>query len=89
VAEPSTVSDFLYVLRNEAGQAAERLAEKVVDMKKELYEAEKVLGRLDRLAQTAEAAAELVAASDLEPDSRADVPEQSGLVRRETSDGSV
>jgi hypothetical protein len=35
------------------------------------------------------AAADLAAVSDLEPDSRADVPEQSGLARREASDDSV
>jgi hypothetical protein len=58
--EPSTVTDFLYVLRNEAGKAAEGLSAQVQLMREELWEAEKVLSRLDRIADKAEKAAELV-----------------------------
>jgi hypothetical protein len=80
----ATVSDFLYVLRNEAGQAADRLQKQVIDMRKALGEAERVLDRLNGLADDAQDAAELVCASDLEPTAHADIPERSGLTRKDT-----
>lgn len=82
--DDATVSDFLYVLRNEAGKAAERLSKQVIDMRKALGDAETVLDRLNGLADGAQDAAELVCASDLEPTACADIPERSGLIRKDS-----
>lgn len=79
--EDASPSDFLYLLRNEAGIAADRLASEVSRMRTRLAEAEAVLGRLNGMASKAELAAQLVAASDLEPTASALVPPESGLTR--------
>ncbi len=81
--DDATVSGFLYVLRNEAWKSAERLSKQVIDMRKALGEAEAVLDRLNELADGAQDAAELVCASDLEPTACADIPERSGLTRKD------
>lgn len=73
------VSDFLYMLRDEAGKAADVLRPKV-------EEAQATLNRLDKLANGAEQAAELVAGSMLEPEASAKIPYESGLVFRESDD---
>lgn len=54
----SEVSDFLYALRNTASAAAEHLEEKVTEFRLDLYRAERVLDELERLADSAERAAE-------------------------------
>lgn len=64
--DDATVSDFLYVLRNESWQAADRLSKQVIEMRKALGEAEAVLNRLNSLSYSAQDAAELVA-SAVEP----------------------
>lgn len=81
--DDATVSSFLYVLRNEAWKAAERLGAQVIEMRKSLGEAESILDRLNKLADGAQDAAELVCASDLEPTACADIPERSGLIRKD------
>lgn len=58
--EDATPVDFLYLLRNEAGKAADRLSKQVIEMRKALGEAETVLDRLNELADGAQDAAELV-----------------------------
>jgi hypothetical protein len=79
----ATVPDFLYVLRNTAGRAASKLNAEVIEMRKALNAAEAVLDRLNELADGAQDAAELVCASDLEPTAHANIPERSGLVRKD------
>lgn len=79
----SEVSDYLYALRNEAGEAAENLRRYTALVERELAEAKATLDRLEGIASKAELAAALVAASDLEPNMRALVPPESGLTRIE------
>lgn len=74
-------SEFLMTLRNTAGRAAERLQGAITEAREFLAEAEAVYARLERIADDAEDAAQLVAASDIEPTSSALVPERSGLIR--------
>jgi len=52
------VTDFLYVLRDDAGRAAEQLWEEIVRLQNALNEANKTYTRLSLLANTAERAAE-------------------------------
>lgn len=52
------VTDFLYVLRNESGQAAEKLWEEITRLQNVLTEANRTHSRLSYLANTAERAAE-------------------------------
>ncbi len=52
------VGDFLYVLRNEAGQAAEKLWSEIARLQEVLTEANRTYSRLTYLANTAERAAE-------------------------------
>lgn len=68
-------SDFLYALRNEACKVLEEL-KPVLDQANDLYE------RLERIAEDCEDAAQLVAASDIEPNCHAYVPTRSGLTRK-------
>lgn len=68
------ITDVLYRLRNMAGIAAD-------DLRAAVLEAQAVLDKLDRFADAAQDGAELIAASDLEPNSHASIPERSGLVR--------
>lgn len=68
-------SDFLYALRNEAGRVLEEL-KPVLDQANRIYE------RLEQIAEDCEDAAQLVAASDIEPSAVAFVPERSGLTRQ-------
>lgn len=68
-------SDFLYALRNETCRVLEEL-KPVLDRANNLYE------RLDKIADDCEDAATLVAASDIEPNCIATVPERSGLTRQ-------
>ena len=77
----SEVSGYLYALRDEAGKAAENLRRCTALVERELAEAKGTLDRLERIASKAELAAELVAASDLEPSMSSDVPPESGLTR--------
>lgn len=72
------ISDFLYTLRNTAGEAADNLRASIA-------EAQGVLARLDKLAEDAEDSAQLIAASDIEPHASAIVPERSGLVRKDSA----
>lgn len=85
-------SDYLYAVRDAAASAAEQLAVAVTAAHSEreqiagaltraIDEARKVAAELGRLAQRMEQAAELVAASDLEPTSSAVIPGEAGLVR--------
>jgi hypothetical protein len=74
-------SNFLMTLRDTAGRAAERLEGAIAEAREFLAEAEAVHARLERIADDAEDAAQLVAASDIEPTSSALVPERSGLIR--------
>lgn len=69
-------SDYLYTLRNEVARMTEELALMVTA-------AQELLEKLEKIADDCEDAAQLVAASDIEPRSRADVPERAGLVRRD------
>lgn len=66
------VSDVLYRLRDMAGLAADRL-------RTEIDVAEKVWKSLDEFSRSAENAAQLVAASDIEPNSHALAPIGSGF----------
>lgn len=68
-------SDFLFALRNEVCKTLEEL-KPVLDEANKLYE------RLERIAEDCEDAAELVASSDLEPNSHASIPARSGLTRK-------
>lgn len=77
------VSGYLYALRDEAGEAAENLRRCMALVERELAEAKGTLDRLESIASKAELAAELVAASDLEPTMSALVPPESGLTRIE------
>lgn len=52
------VSEFLYVLRNEAGKAAEELGYEINRMNEALTKANRVHARLAYIAHTAERAAE-------------------------------
>ncbi len=52
------VTDFLYVLRNDAASAAERLWEEIVRLQNVLDKANKTYTRLSHLAHSAERAAE-------------------------------
>ena len=79
----SEVPGYLYALRDEAGKAAENLRRCTALAERELAEAKGTLDRLERIASKAELAAELVAASDLEPSMSSDVPPESGLTRIE------
>ncbi len=79
----SEVSGYLYALRDEAGKAAENLRRCTALAERELAEAKGTLDRLEGIASKAELAAELVAASDLEPSMSSDVPSESGLTRIE------
>ena len=79
----SEVSGYLYALRDEAGKAAENLRRCTALAERELAEAKGTLDRLESIASKAELAAELVAASDLEPSMSSDVPPESGLTRIE------
>ena len=85
-------SGYLYAVRDAAGKAADELTaafvaargeEKLIRSRLEraIAEAEKVAAELSHLAQRMETAAELVAASDLEPNASAVVPGEAGLVR--------
>lgn len=74
------ISDILYGIRNTAGEAADELREAITV-------AQEVLDRLDRITDDAEDGAQLIAASDIEPNAIASVPERSGLVRKEDYDG--
>ena len=69
-------SDYLYTLRNEVARMTEELALMVTA-------AQELLEKLEKIADDCEDAAQLVAASDIEPGSSADVPERAGLVRRD------
>jgi len=72
----SDVIDVMYRLRNMAGAAAD-------DLRTAIAEAQAVLDKLDRFADDAEDGAQLMAASDLAPNSHALIPERSGLARKE------
>lgn len=72
----SDVIDVLYRLRGMAGLAAD-------DLRSAIGEAQAVLDKLDRFADDAEDGAQLMAASDLAPNSSALIPERSGLTRKE------
>lgn len=74
-----SISDYLYTLRDTAGMAIEPL-------RAAIREAQAVVDRLDAIADGAERAAELVGASDLEPNTHANIPPQSGLVRAISTD---
>lgn len=52
------VADFLYVLRNDAGRAADELGSAISEMEARLEDARVVWRRLDSLAGSAEKAAE-------------------------------
>lgn len=52
------VTDFLYVLRNEAGQAAEKLWDEITRLQGVLIEANLTHARLSYIANSAEQAAE-------------------------------
>lgn len=67
-------TDFLYVLRDTAGKAAEALAA-------EIGRANLVLGKLEQLADQAEKVAQLAGASDLLPNISANLPPEAGLIR--------
>lgn len=54
------VNSFLYVLRDDAGTAADKLRTEINQARGELERAEAVLSRLDTLANRAEQYAELV-----------------------------
>lgn len=69
-------SDYLYTLRNEVARMTEELALMVTA-------AQELLETLEKIADDCEDAAQLVAASDIEPSTSADVPERAGLVRRD------
>lgn len=68
------ITDVLYRLRNMAGIAAD-------DLRSAIGEAQAVLDKLDRFAEDAQDGAELIAASDLEPNTFASIPARSGLTR--------
>ena len=68
-------SDYLYTLRNEVARMIEELTL--------VATAAQLLEKLEKIADDCEDAAQLVAASDIEPSSSADVPERAGLVRRD------
>lgn len=72
----SDVIDVFYRLRDMVSSAANTLREQIAD-------AQKVLDRLDAFADQAQDSAELIAASDLAPGWVANIPERSGLMRRE------
>lgn len=74
----ATPSDYLYVVRDTAGRAADALGEQVAA-------AQKVLDSLTRIANDAEDAAQLVAASDIEPRTTALIPGRSGLTRKDAA----
>ena len=74
-----SISDYLYSLRDEAGIAADKLRAAIT-------EANEKLAKLDAIADGAERAAELVAASDLQPDSHATIPPESGLMYSNAAD---
>lgn len=69
-----SISDYLYTLRDEAGIAADKL-------KREIADATATLKKLERIADGAELAAELVAASDLQPTTSGTIPPAAGLER--------
>lgn len=69
-------SDYLYTLRNEVARMIEELT-LVATAAQELLE------KLEKIADDCEDAAQLVAASDIEPHSSANVPERAGLMRRD------
>lgn len=68
-------SDYLYTLRNEVARMTEELT-LVATAAQELLE------KLEKIADDCEDAAQLVAASDIEPGSSADIPARSGLTRK-------
>lgn len=70
------ITDVLYRLRDMAGLAAD-------DLRSAISEAQTVLDKLDQFANDAEDSAQLVAASDLYPNSSALIPERSGLIRKD------
>lgn len=69
-------TDFLFVLRDTAGKAAEALAAAIKD-------AQAVYDKLDRIADQAQDVAQLASASDLFPTHHANIPDGAGLVRAE------
>lgn len=85
-------SDYLFAVRDAAGRAADALRAAIDRARKEqeaivtsldsaFTAAEAATAELDRLADRMEVSAELLAASDLEPNARAIVPGEAGLVR--------
>lgn len=74
-------SEFLFTLRDTAGRAAERLQGAITEAREFLAEAEAVYARLERIADDAEDAAQLVGASDIDPNTSALAPKRSGLIR--------
>jgi hypothetical protein len=71
------ILDVMYRLRDMAGIAAD-------DLREAIKEAQAVLDKLDCFANDAEEGAELMAASDLHPNCSANIPERSGLERKNT-----
>lgn len=71
----SDIIDVMYRLRDMAGLAAD-------DLRAAIGEAQEVLDKLDQFANDAEDGAQLMAASDLSPNSSALIPERSGLTRK-------
>lgn len=71
----SDIIDVMYRLRDMAGIAADELREAIKD-------AQAVLDKLDFFASDAEDGAQLMAASDLHPNSHANIPERSGLQKK-------
>ncbi|WP_019148800.1 hypothetical protein [Timonella senegalensis] len=68
-------SDYLYTLRNEALRVLEELSPAI-------EKAQNLMETLEKIADDCEDAAQLVASSDIEPNSRADTPTRSGLTRK-------
>lgn len=69
------ILDVMYRLRDMAGIAAD-------DLREAIKEAQAVLDKLDCFANDAEEGAELLGASDLHPNCIANIPERSGLERK-------
>lgn len=75
-----SISDYLYMLGNQAYEAAELLA-------KQVDKANATLSQLRNIASLAEDAGQLIASSDLQPNTYADPPKNSGLVRTHAKPG--
>lgn len=69
-----SISDYLYMLGNQAYEAAELLA-------KQVEKANATLSHLRNISALAEDAGQLIASSDLEPNAHAYPPKNTGLVR--------